>query len=444
MTADPLTTVEYDPHARQEWFHTAPQPFRWFCAGYGAGKSLALVIEALLNAVVHHPGFQGIVAAPTYGLLFRAWWQAWKDFVPRVWWQFKRDPHFGPYLLIPTAAHGLSTIWLRSTSDPASNEGINAAWLCFDEAPRERNRESFDVLHGRLRAGYPGRQRTIALAGPPQTRTHWTAKEFGTGPDAGHSGTMQHWHDDLHAVVRCRTEDNPFLPPNYARDMRARPGASKAWCAQWMDALFGAGEGMVYESFSRDVHVVRASALVGRTWTKARVGTDWGFTSPGAMMVTAEDATFGDLYVIAEEYHTGKLVAEGSGQWLEIARKLVDAHDVEAFDCDPSSPGNLKALRLGTREGCRRVPRVLAGNNDRGEGIRRVQARLEAAVERGRTPKGMPRPALYVSDACPNLIEEFESWSRRKARDGSLTEDPEDDHDHALDGVRYTVMARRE
>jgi hypothetical protein len=82
MTADPLTTVEYTPHDAQEAFHTAPQSSRWFCGGYGSGKSKSLVIEALMNAVVHHPGFQGIVAAPTYGLLFRAWWQAWKELVP--------------------------------------------------------------------------------------------------------------------------------------------------------------------------------------------------------------------------------------------------------------------------------------------------------------------------------------------------------------------------
>lgn len=444
MTADPLTTVEYTPHDAQEAFHTAPQSSRWFCGGYGSGKSKSLVIEALMNAVVHHPGFQGIVAAPTYGLLFRAWWQAWKELVPREWWQFKRDPHFGPYLLVQTAAHGLSTIWLRSTSDPASNEGINAAWLCFDEAPRERNRESFDVLHGRLRAGYPGRQRPVVIAGPPQTRSHWTAKEFGTGPDASHAGTMQHWHSADHAVVRCRTEDNPFLPADYLPKLLARPGVTRAWIAQWLHAEFGAVEGQVYEAFSRDVHVVSAASLVGRTFKKVRVGTDWGFTSPGAMMVCGEDGAFGDLYVVAEEYHAGKLVAEGKGLWLEIARALVNTWGVEAFDCDPSSPGNIKALRNGVREGCTSYARVLAGNNERGEGIRRVQARLESAVDRARNPRGKPRPALYVSDACPNVINEFESWARKKARDGSLTEDPEDDHDHALDGVRYVAMSKKE
>jgi hypothetical protein len=442
MTADPLTTVEYTPHDAQEAFHTAPQSSRWFCGGYGSGKSKSLVIEALMNAVVHHPGFQGIVAAPTYGLLFRAWFQAWKEFVPQAWWQLKKDPYLGPHLLIQTAAHGQSTVWLRSTSDPASNEGINAAWIVFDEAPRERNRESYDVLHGRLRAGYPGRQRPVVIAGPPQTRSHWTAKEFGTGPDAGHFGTMQRWHSADHAVVRCRTEDNPFLPADYLPKLLARPGVTRAWIAQWLHALFGGVEGQVYESFSRDIHVVRAESLVGRAWKKVKVGTDWGYTKPGAMMAIGEDG-LGDLYVFAEEYHAGKLVADEPGHWIPLGRTMVNVHAATDFYCDPSAPGHLQALRVGLRKGCTRPARVIAADNEMGEGIRRVAARLEAAADRARNPKAPPRPALYVSDACVNVINEFESWAHKKARDGSLTETPEDDHDHALDGVRYVAMSTR-
>lgn len=436
--ADAIT--EYAPHARQMAFHCAPQAWRWFCGGYGSGKSKALVIEALVNATVHHPGYQGIVAAPTYALLFQAWFQAWREFVPRGWWQLKRDPLFGPHLLVQTPNNGTSTIWLRSTNNPWSNEGINAAWLVYDEAPRERNREGFNVLHGRLRAGYPGRQRTIALAGPPQTRRHWTAQEFGTGPSASHGGTVQQWSDRNHAVIRCRTEDNPFLPASYAHDLRTRPGASKAWIAQWMHASFGSVEGQVYEAWDRDVHVVPAALLRGRVWRRVRVGTDWGWTAPGAMVACAEDG-HGDLYVIAEEYHPQKLVADVPDGWIPIARRLVNDLDAEDFLADPSAPGNLTALRKGLHTGAKRSARVIAANNDLGEGIRRVTARLEAAVERVRKSAPKTLPALYVSDACPRLIEEFESWARRKAHDGSLTEQPEDGNDHALDGVRYVAMA---
>lgn len=428
--------AEYAPHRRQSEFHDDPRPYRWFCAGYGAGKSKALVVEALVNATVHHPGYAGIVAAPTYKLLFQAWFQAWREFVPRSCWELKRDPLFGPHLLVANASGKPSTIWLRSTSNPWSNEGINAAWLVFDEAPRERNRDAFGVLQGRLRAGYPGRQRTIAIAGPPQTRRHWTALEWGTGPDASRGGTISHWHSRTHAVVRCRTEDNPHLPPTYVRDLRERPGATRAWVAQWMHASFGAVEGQVYDAWDRDVHVVPARNLVGRHWRKVRVGCDWGWTKPGTMMVVAEGGDHGDLFVLFEEVHTHKQVADVPDGWIPIAQRLCDGWRPDLFLGDPSAPGNVAAVGKGVRGRARAV----GGNNDLGEGIRRVAARLEGAVARARDPRSRA-PALYVSDACPHAIEEFESWARMKERDGSFSEQPEDGNDHALDGIRYAVMS---
>lgn len=427
---------EYAPHTLQARFHADPRPWRWFCGGYGSGKSLALVVEALVNATMHHPGYQGIVAAPTYALIFQAWFQAWQAFVPRGAWELCRGGPFGPHLKVATRDHGPSTIWLRSTSRPAGLEGINAAWLIYDEAPRERSREGFDVLHGRLRQGYPGRQRTIALAGPPQTRKHWTAQEFGTGPDAGHHGNVQHWHSRQHAVIRCRTEDNPYLPPNYARNLRERPGATRAWVSQWMHAQFGSVEGQVYECWDRDVHVVLARSIDNRIWRRVRVGCDWGWTKPGTMLVVAEEGDFGDLYVIAEEVHERKPVTDTDDGWGPIARQLCDAHRPDLFAGDPSAPGNLAALGKAVRGRAR----VVGGQNDLGEGIRRVTARLEGALQRRRDRRSRA-PALYVSDACPHAIEEFESWARKKERDGSISEQPEDGNDHALDGIRYAVMS---
>lgn len=393
-------------------------------------------MEALVNATHHHPGFQGIVAAPTYGLLFQAWLQAWKELVPRPWWELKLGGPFGPHLLVQTADHGQSTIWLRSTSNPWSNEGINAAWLVFDEAPRERNRDSFSVLQGRLRKGYPGRQRTIAIAGPPQTRKHWTAVEFGTGPDAGHAGNVRHWYDRNHAVVRCRTEDNPFLPPTYVRDLRERPGASTAWVKQWMHAEFGGVDGQVYECFDRDVHVVSARSIDDRIWRRTRVGVDWGWSKPGTMLVVAEEGDFGDLYVVAEEVHTHKPVTDTEDGWIPVARSICRDHSPDLFLGDPSAPGNIIALGRGVRGKARAV----GGQNDIGEGVRRVTALLEGALQRRRNPKSRA-PALWISDACPNAIEEFESWARQKERDGSISETPEDGNDHTLDAIRYAVMS---
>jgi hypothetical protein len=435
--------IAYRPSARQSAFHAALAFCVWYCAGYGSGKTTAGVMEAFSLAVVQHPGCEGIVAAPTYALLMQAFFTEWQRWIPRAWWQLKRDPLKGPHLLVATEA-GPSTVWLRSTNHPTSNEGINASWLVYDEAPRERDRAAFDILAARVRRGYPGRRRRIAILGPPMTRSHWTAEEFGAGPGGARVGDMQGWSDGVRCVVRARTRDNPHLPADYETTLRGRPGASRGWCAQFLDAQFGALEGQVYEMWDRDVHVVPASRLAGRVWRHTKVGVDWGWEHPGAMLVGGEDG-FGDIYVLHEEVHRHRVVDATRDGWGIIAASLVRAWRVESFHCDPSAPGHLEALSRSLRT--LGVPRrVYPADNDVGEGIRRVGARLERAVERSaeRTQGalvGRRLPALYVSDACVHTIGEIEGYARKRARDGAILEAPVEVGDDAMDALRYRAMA---
>jgi len=68
-------------------------------------------------------------------------------------------------------------------------------------------------------------------------------------------------------------------------------------------------------------------------------------------------------------------------------------------------------------------------------GIDAVKARLK------KQPDGRPR--LYVlKDACPNTIGEFLDYVWPKDVDGkSQKEVPLDDNNHAMDALRYMVMA---
>lgn len=432
--------MNYDAHERQEAFHADPRPWRWFCAGYGTGKTSCTVVEAYTLATRLHPGFTGIVAAPTYALLFQSWVDVWKNLIPRACWRITRDPLTGPRLLVTCPDGQVSTIYLRSTDNPWSNEGINAAWMIFDEATRERDRAAFDVLVSRVRQGYPGRQLAVLVSGPPMTRKHWTSIEFGCGPGDGRKGSMLAWHDERHAVVRARTRDNPYLPPDYERGLRERPGASVAWAKQWLDAEFGAMEGQIYAAFSRDVHVVPAASLRDRQWRRTVVGTDWGYAHPGVMLPASQDG-YGDVYVVAEEVHREKSVTTDASGWVPIALRLDRDHRADGFACDPSLPGNLSAIKKG---GVR--ARVYGANNDMAEGLRVVTAMLEEAVrrdaqKRAGEPVTYKRPALYISDACSHTIGEAESYARKKLRDGSVSEEPTDVGDDAMDALRYAAMA---
>lgn len=428
---------EYVPTARQAAFHDDPHERRWLCAGYGSSKTTVAVMEAVRLALYQHPGYTGIACAPTFGILDQGFLTEWQRWVPAGAWKRKGALMQGAELLVRCPGGETSTILLRSTRNIASLESINAAWCVFDEATREPRQQPYSVLSARLRRGYPGRQRPLVVCGYPMGRSHWTSKEFGAGPDAKHDGDAMQWHDAEQAVIRARTIDNPHLPEGYDAKQRNRPGASKAWCRQFLDAQIGAIEGAVYAAFDRDVHVVAAESLVRRSWAVTGCGVDWGWEHPGVMLAGSTDG-LGDLYITHEEVHQHRVVADVSDGWLPIARTLARVHGVGRFACDPSRPGEIVTLHRCVRE---YGARAFDADNEVAEGIRRVEARLEAAVDRGRAvaPR-VRRPALYVSDACPHLIEELESYTRETDRWGELTDTPLKRKDDAVDALRYLVM----
>lgn len=435
----PETVVRYAPHERQTAMHTATEPHVWFAAGYGLGKTTAAVMEALTLACVTHPGYEGIVAAPTYGLLFQSFMTEWKRWVPSTWYRQGTHPGYGAYLDVHVD-QGVSRIWLRSTVEARSVEGMNAAWLVYDEATRETRIEPVRTLQARIRRGYPGRQKRRLFIGPPMTRSHWSAEMFGAGPDAKHTGDAMSWTDGRRRVVRGRTRDNPHLPPDYERDLREQPGASKAWCKQFLDAQMGAVEGAIYEAFDRDVHVIAAASLEGRAWDLVIGGMDWGWAKPGALVIAALDGR-GDLYVIAEEYHARKNVDDTPAGWLPLTFRACRRLRVKSLHCDPSRPGDIDA----TATKLTGTTLVYAGDNDVASGIRRIVARLEWAHERARTRARSGASlvgggALYVSDACVNVIAEMEGYVRKRERDGAFSEQPQKRNDHALDALRYLEM----
>lgn len=434
--AAPFECVRYTPHARQLALHEAAEPDLWFAAGYAVGKSTAAVFEALNLAAITHPGYAGIVAAPTFPLLWQSWLEEWRRWIPSTWYELKGGST-APYIALRTD-QGESKIWLRSTVDAASLEGINAAWLVYDEATRERSPDPIRVLKARLRRGYPGRQRRTVLIGPPSTRTHWTAVMFGTGPgQGGRTGDHLSWSDRRRRVVRARTRDNPHLPPGFEEDLRTRPGATKAWIKQWLDAQFGVTEGQIYETFDRDVHVVPAAELADRTWRDVILAVDWGWAHPGVALVLALDGR-GDVYVLAEEVHKGKVVADTPDGWIPILRELVRTWRVKRLFADPSRPGDLEVVARALRKhGVNSYPT----DNNVTDGIRRVQALLEwGCVRAASAVPIVGHPALYIADACPRTIGGFEGYVRRKQRDGSFSEDPEKRDDDEMDTLRYGVM----
>jgi phage terminase large subunit len=212
-------------------------------------------------------------------------------------------------------------------------------------------------------------------------------------------------------IFKASTKDNPFLSPEFVASLeRSYTGD---FARQELYGDFVAFEGLVYQNFSRDVHV-RTAKEISFTPAYHVLGNDEGYTNPSVILDAGVDGD-GRIHIFREWYRRGQLqdsVLLANTEWA----KEIDARwDV----VDSSAAGLIAAMR---DVGINAVPHK--GRVQ--DGIARVGNRL--------APAGDGRPRLTVDPSCVSTIAEFESYCYKKGKD-----EPEKQNDHAMDTLRYIV-----
>lgn len=215
------------------------------------------------------------------------------------------------------------------------------------------------------------------------------------------------WRDRLKVVV-ASTEHNTLLPPDGLEKIK-RQFKGTAREEQGLHGGFAAAEGLVYDQFSRNAHVVKRGDVDLRgDW---RIyGYDYGWKDPRVLIEYGK--THADQYVAWDAYHVSGKPVEHAIEWLQSNDKPVGPiycdHDPEHID---------KFRQAG-------YP-AEAATKDLDEGIQEVQATLELD-EAG-------RPGLLVVDDLVELIQEFQSYKEEDVGTSRA-------EDHCLDVTRYAIM----
>jgi phage terminase large subunit len=288
----------------------------------------------------------------------------------------------------------------------------------------ELEENDWEYLTTRLRNGRMPHQQLIADCNPDRP-THWLKARC----DAGRT-----------RLVESRHEDNPLLWSDAQGDW-TRDGA--LYIAR-LDALTGArrerlrfgrwaaAEGLVYEGWDRQRHVLPAQALPP-TWPRYWC-VDFGYTNPFVWQQWALDPD-GRLYLEREIYRTQALVEDHCRSIMELTKGAKP----RAVVCDHDAEGR------GTLERHLGVTTTPA--------FKEVAEGIQAVAQRLRT-QGDGQPRLFVlADALalrdgalmeakrPVCTEqEFDSYAWPKGADGKpLKEEPVKSDDHGLDCCRYLV-----
>lgn len=380
--------LNVSPTIKQTPFLISKNKFPAFVGGLGSGKTFIGCLRAIIEAF---KGQDGIILAPTYPMLKDATQEVFFDILDTagIFYEWNKSDQV-VYLPTPKAK-----ILFRSADKPDRLRGPNLSWAYLDEMALMKGL-IWKIIIGRLRIG-----KTSA---------------WGTTTPAGFNWVWEKWVDNPapgYKIFHATTRDNPYLSTDYIEDLENDYTGSFA--KQEIDGEFVSFEGLVYEEFRRDDHMIDFELAEG--WQRCRA-IDWGYTNPFVCLWGATDHD-GRLYIYDEHYKSKTLI---EGHANEINSRGKDKYTFTVADHDAQDNAEIKKHGIVTVNAKKNVI----------EGIRKVKARLKVQ------PDGKPR--LFIHPRCVNLIKEIGLYSWAEGTGGVIKEEPIKQFDHALDALRYMVM----
>jgi len=253
------------------------------------------------------------------------------------------------------------------------------------------------------------------------------ARLFGTtNPEGPHHWLKENYIDREQELslrsFHFKLEDNPALDHTFIENLKQE--YSGVWYQRYINGLWVLAEGLIYDMFERDLHVVEEIPDLKQTW----VGIDYGTSNPTAFVLVGMGKD-NKLYIIDEFYHAGddmstsKTDAEYS---VELQRWLAGWEPRWIF-IDPSAK-SFRTQLWRDRSQCPAFQNIAKGNNEVLDGIRKVSSLLSTGN-------------LMVHNRCENVIREFGAYSWDPKAQERGEDKPLEKNDHTMDAVRYVVAS---
>ncbi|GIL09291.1 MAG: phage terminase large subunit [Chloroflexota bacterium] len=399
----PRTLPAFVLHEKQHEFVYSSAHHVAFVGGIGSGKSWAGCARALLASLGEIGGQPlgvpnlGVITAPTYPMLrdstLRTWLELAAQYVPG----FRRDM-LNESKMAARLPNG-SEVLFRSTERPERLRGPSLSWWYGDEAAL------YPALVRRIMVG---RLRQFGALG----------YDWVTTTPKGRNWVWQ-------TYARAAREDYRLITAASAENVFLDPAIMQMWSEEFVGDFarqelggeFVAFEGLIYAEYEPLRHTSRARP---ETLKRVIAGVDWGFANPGVIVVLGQDGD-GRVYVLAEAYERRRRVEE----WADAAAQMREQWGISEFYCDPSEPEYIKLF----------VSRGLKAEGANNAVLPGIQAVKNALAVR---PDGTA--GLVINPDCVHLLSEFEQYQWADGRHG-IKDAPVKANDHAMDALRYGVMA---
>jgi phage terminase large subunit len=279
--------VDVLPH--QKKFILSNKRHTALVGGYGSGKSFAGVCKTVIKKMQ----LQGIPVAyylPTYGLITDVavpkFQETFDSFDIKSVWHRQDKKIITPY----------GDVFLRSMDNPDTIIGYEVGYSLIDETDilrQDKMNDVFSKIIGRNRAVLPkGFVNHTDVVGTPEG-FKWLYKFF-----------VKDASNNKH-IINARTEDNPFLPPDYIQSLI--DSYTKEQLEAYLNGEFvNLTSGTVYREFDRKRHLNNDKEAGNNI---LYIGMDFNITNMAATVSIKEGNVRYVVDEVVDAYDTGDMIS---------------------------------------------------------------------------------------------------------------------------------------
>jgi len=244
----------------------------------------------------------------------------------------------------------------------------------------------------------------------PESYLHWFNQEWIIPADDGKRDNVVH----LHFLM----EDNPILTPDAIMDTSSM--FTGAFYRRYILGEWCAAEGLVYDMFDANIHVLDDAVTEGDYYVSA----DYGVQNATVFLLWRKEKGTNRWIIIDEYYYSGRdnKKQKSNDELAEDLIAMLNGRDPKVCIVDPSAAGLIVELR-------KRHIHCIKADNDVIDGIQEVSVMLR-------------QERLAVLRRCRHTIEEFGiyAWDPKAADRGE--DRPVKTADHCMDAMRYMAHTK--
>lgn len=448
LRVNPL--LRYYPHVKQSPFHARPRKVRVFLGGERSGKSVAGILDDLINGVEREvlpphllpfkiwDEFYCRIITPDFGRSHQEILKTLQEWMPPAqlyrgsWEEAYSDKNHELRF-----ANGNFFEFMTCEQDVSKFGGTSRHRIHYDEEPKGTKGEEIRQANVNRLAEFRGDE---LFTFSPVHGLGWTYDEL--WEERGEEIAPDVWDSPGMILVRADQDDNPHLDEEGKRE--AEEKIPEGMRAARKSGYFVHAQGLVYANFNRDLHVCeKLSPEFVKSLTRFE-SIDPGIGTTAVIFAGFDSENV--LWIYDELYlHDRWAVPENAAEKIFAKRAEWETGSPKRSIIDPAAESRNVQTNIRTDKAYKAVGiRVRkAKSNDVETGVFEVMRRLEHTRQielKDSEQVTVVFPLLKVGENCKKLL-----WER-----GRYRLDPNDDgtfgvvkrDDHLMDAKRYLCMER--